>query len=36
MIERFRPRDAAWPTVVVTLPSLAVYDQIAINAGEAA
>ena len=30
------PPDAAWPTVVVTLPSLAVYDQIAINAGEAA
>ena len=36
MIERFRPKGAAWPTVVVTLPSLAVYDQIAINAGEAA
>ena len=36
MIERFRPKGAAWPTVVVTLPSLAVYDQIATNAGEAA
>ena len=36
MIERFRPKDSVWPTVVVTLPSLAVYDQIAINAGEAA
>jgi hypothetical protein len=36
MIERFRPKDVAWPTVVVTLPSLAVYDQIAINVGEAA
>jgi hypothetical protein len=35
MIERFRPRDVAWPTVVVTLPSLTPYDQIAINAGEA-
>jgi hypothetical protein len=35
MIERFRPRDVAWPTVVVTLPSLTLYDQIAINAGEA-
>jgi hypothetical protein len=36
LIERFRPKDAAWPTVVVTLPSLALYDQIAMNAGEAA
>ena len=36
LTERFRPKDAAWPTVVVTLPSLALYDQIAINAGEAA
>src|ERR1700678_1664767 len=24
MIERFRPKDVAWPTVVVTLPSLAI------------
>jgi transposase InsO family protein len=36
MIERFRPKDVAWPHVVVTLPSLALYDQIAIDAGEAA
>jgi hypothetical protein len=36
LIERFRPNDAALPPVVVTLPSLALYDQIAINAGEAA
>ena len=33
MIERFRPKDVAWPTVVVTLPSLAIYDQIAIERG---
>jgi transposase InsO family protein len=36
LIERFRPKDAALPTVLVTLPSLAIYDQIAMNAGEAA
>src|SRR5271154_6285289 len=36
MIERFRPKDVAWPTVVVTLPSLAIYDQIATNTGAAA
>jgi hypothetical protein len=36
LIERFRPKDAAWPTVVVTLPSLALYDQIVMNVGEAA
>jgi transposase InsO family protein len=36
LIERFRPKDVAWPTVVVTLPSLALYDQIANNVGEAA
>jgi hypothetical protein len=36
LIERFRPKDTAWPTVVVTLPSLALYDQIALNVGEAA
>ncbi len=35
LIERFRPKDAAVPDVVVTLPSLAVYDQITINAGAA-
>jgi hypothetical protein len=35
LIERFRSKDAAWPTVVVTLPSLALYDQIAMNVGEA-
>ena len=36
LIERFRPKDAEWPVVVVTLPSLAIYDQIATCAGEAA
>jgi transposase InsO family protein len=36
MIERFGPKDVAWPTVVVTLPSLAIYDQIAANMGAAA
>jgi hypothetical protein len=36
LIERFRPKDVAWPTVVVTLPSLTLYDQIAIDAGVAA
>ena len=36
LIERFRPRQAEWPVVVVTLPSLAIYDQIAASAGEAA
>jgi hypothetical protein len=35
LIERFRPNSEAWPAVVVTLPALALYDQIA-NAGEAA
>ena len=36
LIERFRPKDAAWPAVIVTLPSLAVYDQIVASVGEAA
>jgi hypothetical protein len=36
LIERFRPEDAAWPNVVITLPSLAVYDQIVASVGEAA
>jgi len=36
LIERFRPKDADWPVVVVRLPSLAIYDQIATSAGEAA
>ncbi len=36
LIERFRPKDAAVPDVVVTLPALALYDQIAIDAGAAA
>jgi len=36
LIERFRPRAAEWPVVVVTLPSLAIYDQIAASQGEAA
>src|ERR1700678_1105397 len=36
LIERFRPKDAPLPVVVVRLPSLAIYDQIATSAGEAA
>jgi hypothetical protein len=36
LTERFRPKDAALPVVVITLPSLALYDQIASNAGVAA
>jgi hypothetical protein len=36
LIERFRPKDAALPVVVVRLPSLAIYDQIATGVGEAA
>jgi hypothetical protein len=36
LIERFRPKDAEWPVVVVSLPPLAIYDQIATCAGEAA
>jgi hypothetical protein len=36
LIERFRPKDAALPVVVITLPSLALYDQIASNVGAAA
>jgi hypothetical protein len=36
LIERFRPKDAGVPDVVVTLPSLALYDQITIDAGAAA
>jgi hypothetical protein len=36
LIERFRPKDTAVPVVVVTLPSLAIYDQIAMTMGEAA
>src|SRR5271169_3035824 len=36
LIERFRPKDAALPVVVVRLPSLAIYDQIATSVGEAA
>jgi len=36
LIDRFRPKDAGLPLVVVTLPPLAVYDQIAIDAGVAA
>jgi hypothetical protein len=33
--QRFRPKEGAWPSVVVALPSPALYDQIAINAGAA-
>ena len=36
LIERFRPKSMALPIVVVTLPSLAIYDQIAATVGEAA
>jgi hypothetical protein len=36
LIERFRPKDAQLPVVVVPLPSLAIYDRIATNLGEAA
>ncbi len=36
LTERFRPSVAAVPTVVVNLPSLAVYDEIAMVRGEAA
>jgi hypothetical protein len=36
LIKRFRPKDLALPAVVVTLPSLAIYDQIAATMGEAA
>jgi hypothetical protein len=36
LIERFRPKDAAVPVVVVTLPPLAVYNDIAATAGAAA
>ena len=36
LIERFRPKGMALPVVVVTLPSLAIYDQIAATVGEAA
>ena len=36
LIERFRPKDAALPVVVVRLPALAIYDQIATSVGEAA
>jgi hypothetical protein len=36
LIQRFGPKEVAAPVVVVTLPPLALYDQIAINAGAAA
>ena len=36
LTERFRPKNAAVPVVVVTLPSLAIYDEIAATRGEAA
>jgi hypothetical protein len=36
LIERFRPKGLALPVVVVTLPALALYDQIAASVGEAA
>jgi len=36
LTERFKPSTAAIPVVVVTLPSLAIYDEIAAFRGEAA
>jgi hypothetical protein len=36
LTERFRPQPAVTPAVVVTLPSLALYDEIASRGGEAA
>ncbi len=36
LTERFRPKNATVPVVVVTLPSLAIYDEIAATRGEAA
>jgi hypothetical protein len=36
LIEIFRPKGMAPPVVIVTLPSLAIYDQIAATVGEAA
>jgi len=36
LIERFRPKGMALPVVVVTLPPLAIYDEIAMTMGEAA
>jgi hypothetical protein len=36
LIQRFGPKEVAAPDVVVTLPALALYDQIAMNAGAAA
>jgi hypothetical protein len=36
LIELFRPKGMAPPVVIVTLPSLAIYDQIAATVGEAA
>jgi hypothetical protein len=36
LIERFRPEGMALPVVVVTLPPLAIYDEIAMTMGEAA
>jgi hypothetical protein len=36
LITLFRPKGMALPVVIVTLPSLAIYDQIAATVGEAA
>jgi hypothetical protein len=36
LVERFRPKDAAVPVVVVTLPSLSIYNDIATTPGAAA
>ena len=36
LIERFRPKNAAVPVVVVNLPSLAAYDEITVSQGAAA
>jgi hypothetical protein len=36
LTERFRPKDVDLPAVVVTLPSLAIYNEIAMTVGAAA
>ena len=36
LIERFRPKDLALPVVIVTLPTLAIYNEIATAMGVAA
>ena len=36
LIERFRPKDTALPVVIITLPSLSSYNEIATAMGVAA